>query len=164
MGRSDDEADLVRRGLVPLAAEIVAEPQRLSIDLRRTVCIVVDMQSDFCAPEAGSIISASARRPIAPMQRILPQLRRKVERVIWLNWGNRPDRLNLSPALLHVYKPYGRCVGLGDPLPEQWRPGAGEGKLGSQHRRRVCPESGDIHVDKYPDERFLRDAARQHPA
>ena len=51
------------------------------------------------------------------MQRILPQLRRKVVPVIWLNWGNRPDRLNLCPSLLHVYKPYGRCVGLGDPLP-----------------------------------------------
>ena len=33
-----------------------------------------------------------------------------------MNWGNRPDRLNLSPSLLHVYKPEGTGVGLGDPL------------------------------------------------
>ena len=119
---SDDEADLVRRPRAPLVAEIAGEPQRVRIDLRRTACIVVDMQNDFCSlggwlDHIGVDITP-VRRPIAPLQRILPQLRRTGVPVIWLNWGNRPDRLNLSPSLLHVYKPSGRGVGLGDPLPK----------------------------------------------
>jgi hypothetical protein len=40
----------VRRPLPPLVTEIAAEPQRISIDLRRTACVIVDMQNDFCAP------------------------------------------------------------------------------------------------------------------
>ena len=47
---SDDEADLVRRRVAPLVAEITGEPQRVRIDLRRTACVVVDMQNDFCSP------------------------------------------------------------------------------------------------------------------
>ena len=37
--------------------------------------------------------------------------------VVWLNWGNRPDRANLPPGVLHVYDPDGRGTGIGDPLP-----------------------------------------------
>jgi nicotinamidase-related amidase/mannose-6-phosphate isomerase-like protein (cupin superfamily) len=45
---------------------------------------------------------------------MLPVMRSADMPIIWLNWGNRPDRLNLSPALIHVYNPDGRSVGLGD--------------------------------------------------
>jgi nicotinamidase-related amidase len=37
--------------------------------------------------------------------------------IVWLNWGNRPDQLNLSPSALHVYNPDGRSAGLGAALP-----------------------------------------------
>ena len=37
--------------------------------------------------------------------------------VIWLNWGNRPDRANLPPGVLHVYDPDGESIGIGDALP-----------------------------------------------
>jgi len=69
--------------------------------------------------------------------------------VIWLNWGNRPDRLNLSPALLHVYKPTGEGVGLGDPLPAN---GAKVLEFGSWSAAIVDGlhvDPGDIHVAKY---------------
>ena len=45
--------------------------------------------------------------------------------MLWVNWGNRPDRLNLSPSLLHVYNPTGDGVGLGDSLPGPAEPAAG---------------------------------------
>jgi nicotinamidase-related amidase len=69
--------------------------------------------------------------------------------VIWLNWGNRPDRLNLSPALLHVYKPNGRGVGLGDPLPKSGAPVLEKGSWAADIVDELRPESGDIRVDKY---------------
>src|SRR5271169_1922650 len=150
---SDKEADLVRRGSPPLVAEIAAEPQRVCIDLRRTACIVVDMQNDFCAPGGWlhhiGVHIAPARRPIEPLQRLLPPLRRAGVPVVWLNWGNRPDRLNLSPALLHVYKPNGRGVGLGDPLPGSGAPVLEKGSWAAAIVDELAPEDGDIRVDKY---------------
>jgi Isochorismatase family len=138
---SDDEADLVRRRWSP-----TAEPQRVRIDLRRTASIVVDMQNDFCA--AGGWLDhigvdiAPARRPIAPLQRILPELRRKRVPVIWLNWGNRPDRLNLSPSLLHVYKPDGRGAGSATrcrrAAPRFWRRAAGQPTSSTSCARRAA--------------------------
>jgi nicotinamidase-related amidase len=150
---SPTEADLVRRPAPPLVAEIAAEPQRIAIDLRRTACIVVDMQNDFCAPGGWlqhiGVDIAPARRPIAPLQRLLPCLRMAGVPVVWLNWGNRPDRLNLSPALLHVYKPDGCGVGLGDPLPASGAPVLQKGSWAAAMVDELAPAEGDIHVDKY---------------
>ena len=150
---SDDEADLVRRSPAPLVAEIAGEPQRVRIDLRHTACVVVDMQNDFCAPGGWldhiGVDIAPARRPIAPLQRIPPQLRRTRVPVIWLNWGSRPDRLNLSPSLLHVYKPNGRGVGLGDALPKSGAPVLEQGSWAAEIVAELHPEVGDIRVDKY---------------
>ena len=150
---SDDEADLVRRPLSPRVAAIAAEPQRISIDLRRTACIVVDMQNDFCAPGGWldhiGVDIAPARRPIAPLQALLPRLRRAGVPVIWLNWGNRPDRLNLSPSLLHVYNPTGRGVGLGDPLPGSGAAVLEKDSWAAAVVDELPPDAGDIRVDKY---------------
>ena len=38
--------------------------------------------------------------------------------VIWVNWGNRPDLANMPPNQIHLYKPHGTGIGLGDPLPK----------------------------------------------
>jgi nicotinamidase-related amidase len=69
--------------------------------------------------------------------------------VVWVNWGNRSDRLNLSPALLHVYKPTGAGVGLGDPLP-----GSGARVLERDSWSAAVVDElpaapGDIKVEKY---------------
>src|SRR5580658_3637891 len=150
---SEHEADLVRRAAPSEIAEIAADPQRLKIDLRRAAMVVIDMQNDFCARGGWldhiGVDIMSARLPIAPLQRLLPRLRRARVPVIWVNWGNRPDRLNLSPALLHVYKPTGAGIGLGDPLPKN---GARVLELGSWaaaivDELTVAPS--DVHVAKY---------------
>jgi nicotinamidase-related amidase len=69
--------------------------------------------------------------------------------VISLNWGNRPDRLNLSPALLDVYKPSGRGVGLGDPLPGSGAPVLEKDSWAAAIVDGLAAAAGDIHVDKY---------------
>jgi nicotinamidase-related amidase len=150
---SDLEADLVRRPSVPTVAAVAAEPQRVRIDLRRTAFVVIDMQNDFCAPGGWlhhiGVDIAPARRPIAPLNRLLPCLRAASVPVIWLNWGNRPDRLNLSPSLLHVYKPTGRGVGLGDKLPESGAPVLEKGSWAASIVDGLITDDRDIHVDKY---------------
>ncbi|NVN13155.1 cysteine hydrolase family protein, partial [Nguyenibacter vanlangensis] len=132
---------------------IDALPQQVTLDLARTAMIVIDMQNDFCHPDGWlasiGVDIAPARTPIAPLAAILPVLRGRDVPVIWVNWGNRPDRLNLSPSLLHVYDPDGEGVGLGGRLPGQ---GDGVLELGSWNAAIVdelAPETGDIHVAKY---------------
>src|SRR5712671_6931046 len=114
-------ADLVRGPTLPRPLTVEAGPKLVTFDLARTAIVVIDMQNDFCHPDGWlahiGVDVGPVRAPITPLQRLLPALRSRDVPVIWLNWGNRPDRLNLSPALLHVYKPSGTGIGLGDPLP-----------------------------------------------
>ncbi|MCX5495331.1 cysteine hydrolase [Kaistia dalseonensis] len=147
------EANMVRAQATPRPVNVDAGNKKLTLDLARTAIIVIDMQNDFCHPEGWlahiGVDVTPARAPIAPLQALLPVLRRENVPVIWLNWGNRPDRLNLSPALLHVYNGDGASVGLGDPLP---RSGAHVLELGSWSAGIVDEltiEPTDIHVAKY---------------
>ena len=113
--------DLVRanRSSRPLA--LSALPQNIVIDLSRTALLVIDMQNDFCHPQGWlasiGVDTAPARQPVQPLKTLLPVLRSADIPVVWLNWGNRPDKLNLSPSALHVYNGDGQSVGLGDNLP-----------------------------------------------
>jgi ureidoacrylate peracid hydrolase len=117
---SATEADLAQPAPAPRIIACRAQPQDLRIDLARTAIVVVDMQNDFCHADGWlasiGVDVAPGRTPIAPLAALLPRLRAEAVPVIWLNWGNRPDRLNLSPSILHVYKPAGIGTGLGDPL------------------------------------------------
>lgn len=146
-------ADLVRRPAPSKPIDVDAGNKRITLDLARTAIIVIDMQNDFCHPEGWlahiGVDVTPARAPIEPLQKLLPALRGEGVPVIWLNWGNRPDKLNLSPALLHVYNGDGASVGLGDPLPKS---GAHVLELDSWSAATVDElpaEPGDIHVAKY---------------
>ncbi len=103
---SRTRADLVRTPPSPRPALIEAGARQVQIDLARTAILVIDMQNDFCHPDGWlghiGVDVAPARAPIAPLARLLPALRQADVPVLCINWGNRPDRLNLSPALLHV--------------------------------------------------------------
>lgn len=149
---SAQHADLVRTPVAPRPVAFAAQPQDLTLDLARTAIVVIDMQNDFCHPEGWlasiGVDIAPARTPIAPLARLLPVLRARDVPVVWLNWGNRPDRLNLSPSLLHVYKPTGEGTGLGDALPGGSRVlQAGAWSAGIVEE--LTCEPTDIHVDKF---------------
>ncbi|WP_295853637.1 isochorismatase family cysteine hydrolase [Tardiphaga sp.] len=150
---SSSHANLVRSSVPPRAASVQAQDKIVTIDLARTAIIVVDMQNDFCHPRGWlghiGVDVTPLRLPIPSLRRILPALRAVDVPVVWLNWGNRPDLLNLSPALLHVYKPTGEGVGLGDPLP-----GSGARVLERESWSaaivdELSPEPSDILVSKY---------------
>lgn len=146
------QADLVQAAPSPRPLTLAATPQAVTIDLARTAILIVDMQNDFCHADGWlasiGVDIAPARGPIAPLARLLPVLRRAAVPVVWLNWGNRPDRANLSPSILHVYKPAGTGTGLGDPLAN----GAAvleEGSWAAAVVDELAPAAGDIAVAKY---------------
>lgn len=153
---SRETVDMVRMPRPSRRARVAAAPQSLEIDLARTAIVVVDMQNDFCHPDgwlAGIGVDVrGAMAPVAPLRRLLPRLRRADVPVVWLNWGNRPDRLNLSPALLHVYDPDGASVGLGARLPRGSLRGQRVLEKGSRSAAIVDalrPAPSDIQVDKF---------------
>ncbi|MGC5616921.1 cysteine hydrolase family protein [Georgenia sp. Z1491] len=132
--------------------DLGALPQRLTIDLARTAVVVVDMQNDFLHPRGwlGSIgvDVAPARAAIEPLRQLLPELRGAGVPVVWLGWGNRPDRANLPPGVLHVYDADGRGGGIGE------RAGLSpavltEDSWGAEVVDELTVEPGDLRVSKY---------------
>ena len=150
---SADHADLVRPLRNAMPVQVTAQPKSITIDLARTAMIVVDMQNDFCHPDGWlasiGVDVTPARAPIAPLNAFLPQLRAVGVPIIWLNWGARPDKMNLSPALLHVYNSSGLGVGLGDPLPKTGSPLLTEGSWSAQIVEELAQDIADIHVSKH---------------
>jgi nicotinamidase-related amidase len=148
-----DSANLATPPPAPRNVTVVAQPQQVRLDLHRSAIIVVDMQNDFCS--AGGWLDhigvdyRPARAPIAPLRRLLPVLRAAGVPVIWVNWGNRPDKLNLSPALLHVYNPSGSGVGLGDPVPGREARTLEKGSWGAAVVDELVVDDSDVGVDKY---------------
>jgi nicotinamidase-related amidase len=145
--------DLSRPRRSPAVVRAAAAPQPIMVDLNACACVVVDMQNDFCTPGGwlayiGADISP-ARGPIAPLQALLPELRAAGVPIVWLNWGNRPDRANLPPGVLHVYDPDGHSVGLGHPLPGSGSHVLEAGSWSAAVVDELEVDPGDIRVDKY---------------
>lgn len=150
---SGTDVDMRRKAAEPKSVSVVAQPQRLTFDLNHTAIIVVDMQNDFCSK--GGWVDyiggdyAVLQQPVEPLNRLLPELRQAEVPVIWLNWGNREDRLNVSPSVLHVYNGDGEGYGIGDPLPGNQSRVLEKGSWGTTIIDGLQVELGDIHVDKY---------------
>jgi nicotinamidase-related amidase len=149
---SADQADLVCRPREPKPVTIAAQPKQLRVDLAASALIIIDMQNDFCHRDgwlAGIGVDISpARAPIDPLRALLPALRAAAVPIIWLNWGSRPDRLNLSPALRHVYDPTGEGRGLGDPGPSG-APVLQAGSWSAAIVDELEPAAADIHIQKH---------------
>jgi nicotinamidase-related amidase len=149
---NDAEADLVRASVAAQPIGIPACPQNIRFDLTSAALIVVDMQNDFCHTDGWlASIGVDVSKPrsvIEPIARVVKACRLHNTPVVWVNWGNRPDRLNLGPSTHHVYDRTGGGTGLGQPL----RNGAPVLELGSWSTR-VVDELGDnendVHVAKY---------------
>ena len=146
-----------RLALTPLrSARPVLLPTRstaVELDLARTAMVVIDMQNAFCAPGGPTDLNGGdltkSRAPIAPLATLLPVLRSHDVPIIWLNWGNRPDRLNLPPMALHAFNPSGLGRTIGDPLPDGRGPLLLKDSWSAAIVDDLAVAPGDIHVDKY---------------
>ena len=150
---SKEAVDLRRQALPVQSVTMEARPQQLTFDLSRTAVVVVDMQNDFCS-KGGWVDYIGGdfkvlQQPVEPLNRLLPEMRNRQVPVIWLNWGNREDRLNLSPSVLHVYNGDGEGRGIGDPLPGNASRVLEKGSWGAAIIDELHQEAGDIYVDKY---------------
>ena len=150
----DAVADITRPALPSQPLELPTDSKTVRLDLAKTALIVVDMQNDFCHPDGWlahiGVDIAPARQPIAPLQQLVPKLHDVGVPVLWLNWGNRPDLLNISAATRHVYNPTGSGVGLGDPLPSNQSPVLQENSWAAAIVDELQPlAEPDIRVDKY---------------
>ena len=152
-GVGPGRVDLRREPAPSSPVTVVARPQTLTLDLARTAIVVVDMQNDFCHPDGWlasiGVDVAPARAPIGPLRELLPWLRANHGAVVWLNWGNRPDRANLPPGVLHVYNPDGRGNGIGAPARPGGSPTLQAGSWSAAIVDELKPEPDDISVDKY---------------
>ncbi|WP_445300752.1 cysteine hydrolase family protein [Microcoleus sp. B5-C4] len=146
-------ADITRSPIAPQPVTLETETKTLRLDLAKAAMLVIDMQNDFCHPDGWlahiGVDVTPARTPINPLTNLLPKLRSHAVPIIWINWGNRPDLLNISAASRHVYNPTGSGVGLGDPLPKNNAPVLMAGSWAAQVVDELKPIPEDICVDKY---------------
>ncbi len=146
-------ADLTRPSLPTRGITLFTATKTLRLDLAKTALLIIDMQNDFCHPDGWlahiGVDVTPARSPIAPLQALIPPLRQRDVPILWVNWGNRPDLLNISPAALHVYNPSGDGIGLGDPLPRNGAPVLEAGSWAAAVVDELAPHPHDIRVDKY---------------
>ncbi|WP_435191961.1 cysteine hydrolase family protein [Streptomyces sp. bgisy126] len=150
---SGTEVDLCRPTRPARPLTVPAEPQRLTLDLARTALIVVDMQNDFCSPDgwlASIGLDVSGAESLASaIADMLPPLRAAGVPVVWLNWGSRPDRVNIPPNVLHAYDLAGTGGGIGSYLPGATTPVLQEGSWGAAVVDGLRPADGDVHVTKH---------------
>lgn len=146
-------ADIRRSPLPPRPATLVTDTKTVTLDLAKSALVVIDMQNDFCHPDGWlahiGVDVSPTREAIAPLKSLLPALRQAEVPILWLNWGNRPDLLNISAGLRHVYNPTGDGVGLNDPLPQNGARVLMKGSWAAAVVDELVQEPDDIYVDKY---------------
>jgi len=133
-----DAIDISRGERARDPVRIAARGKDLILDLASTAIIVIDMQDLFCRLRPGETTAPTAR-PIEPLQRLLPHLRAHQAPVIWLNWGNRPDKLNLAPGVLRSFHR------AGGPIPPILDKDSADAAIIDG----LEPDPADIRIDKY---------------
>lgn len=152
---SDDVVDMRRPVRDRTGVVLPAQPQGVVFDLEAAALVIVDMQNDFCAPAGwiGSLgIDVGPAQALAgPINAASAALRAREVPVVWVNWGVRPDRLNLSPGTQHPFNPNGRAPGLAGDISG---PAGGyrlleEGAWGAQVIEELVQEPSDVRVSKH---------------
>ena len=148
-----EHIDMAMPAPAPVPATIRCEPQHVTVDLLRTAMVIIDMQNDFCAKGGWvdhlGVDYTPDRAPIGPLQRLLPVLRNAKVPVIWVNWGTRPDLLNMPPNQIHLYKPSGVGIGLGEALPGSGARVLQKDSWAAAVVDELAPKPEDICVDKH---------------
>ena len=150
---SKEEVDMTRvpRSVRPL--RVNADPQRIVVDASKTALLVVDMQNDFCTQggwfdEIGVDYTLD-RTPIEPLSQLVPVFRAQDIPIIWLNWGVRPDLLNIAPSVIHAHSPQGDRIGLNELTPAHESHVLRKGDWGAAIVDELNPGDRDIQVTKH---------------
>jgi ureidoacrylate peracid hydrolase len=150
---SDKGVSLVRQPRSTVAVQFDALPQRIEIDLARSALVVIDMQNDFCHPKGWfgqkGISVKPMRKPIATIAGLLPAWRAAGGAVVWVNWGVRPDRLNLSPTVQFKGKRSADGVGYAEASPDDRGLSVVAGEWGAQVIDELSAAPSDVTVFKH---------------
>jgi nicotinamidase-related amidase len=152
--------DMTRLPSKPIVVSIAAQPQNIVVDLRKAAVIVIDMQNDFCSKDGWFDSMGVDVSPVGklyqPIRRSVAAMRSRDVPIIWLNWGVRGDKANLSPVTLYPFNRVGCGTGLADPIKGRppRTPNSPNGVLqkdawGAAVVEELAPHSGDIFVDKH---------------
>jgi ureidoacrylate peracid hydrolase len=148
-----DTVNLVRTPPRPKPVHLPAAPQSVAFDLTRSALVVVDMQNDFCHPEGWfaqkGIATKPMRKPIPVIAKLLPAWRDAGGAVVWLNWGIRADRRNLSPTVQFKGKRSADAVGYAEHSPIDHGPSLVQGSWGAQVIDELPVAANDITVHKH---------------
>ncbi len=149
----DDHVSFVRAPPEPRLARFAAEPQAIEIDLARSALVVVDMQNDFCHARGWfgckGIDVAPMRKPIATIASLVDALRAVGSRVVWLNWGIRADRANLSASVLYRGKRSEDATGYGETSSAGRGPSLVQGSWGATQIDELPAHPADLTVLKH---------------
>ncbi|HJP67670.1 MAG TPA: isochorismatase family cysteine hydrolase [Sphingomicrobium sp.] len=152
---SETVVDMCRPQANCRSIALSALPQNLIIDLSRSALMIIDMQNDFCG-QGGWISSmgvdfAAARELVAPINAVADALRAQNVPVLWVNWGVRADRANLSPSTQHPFNPNGSGPGLAGSRTDKGRSYKvlQKGEWGAELIEGLTPRPEDIQIDKH---------------
>lgn len=149
----DAGVSLVRQPRRPKTVHLDAQPQRITLDIVRSVLVVVDMQNDFCHPRGWfgqkGISVKPMRKPIAAIAALAPAWRAAGGTVLWLNWGVRADRLNLPPLVQFKGKRSSDGVGYAETSPADRGRSLVPGEWGAQVVEELAVAPADITVYKH---------------
>lgn len=144
---------LVRKARQQNPVRFEALPHPVEIDLSCSALIVVDMQNDFCHPDGWfgqkGISVKPMRKPINAIAALLPAWRATGAPVLWLNWGVRPDRLNLSPTIQFSGKRSADGVGYAERSPQDRGLSVVQGHWGAQVVDELQAAPHDVTVFKH---------------
>jgi nicotinamidase-related amidase len=150
---SEEAVSLVRQPLPPRTLRFDSSPMDLEIDLARSAVVVVDMQNDFCHKEGWfaqkGVNLRATRKPIPMLKKLLPCWREAGGQVVWLNWGIRADRMNLSPTIHFKGKRTAAGIGYAERSPIDRGLSVVTGEWGAQVIDELKVEPSDLSVDKH---------------
>jgi nicotinamidase-related amidase len=152
---SEKTVDMRRPVRPEQPVQLAAQPQDLVIDTARTALIIIDMQNDFCGTDGWvasmGIDFAAGRALVDPINRAADAVRASGAPVIWVNWGVRPDRANLSPGTQHPFNPNGQGPGLAGETTIAGRTYKvlQQGEWGAELIEGLARQPGDISIDKH---------------
>ena len=155
----DGHIDLCRGRPGARAARFATMDESVTVDLASSALVVVDMQKDFCAPEGmagtGGRAVDSTRPLVERIQQLVPVLRASGVPIIWVNWGNRPDRANLPPGVIRIFDREGTGAGIGAPNPVTGHHQLEAGSPSADLADGLEAVDGDIRIDKYRIDGFV---------
>lgn len=149
---NDGSIDL-RRDKTGKSLYLQTTPTPITLNTEQSAFIITDMQNDFCHKKGWLSSIGVDTEHLSNITTIINDItsigRLAKIPIIWLNWGNRADLLNISPSLLHVYDEKFKGVGLGSSINEFSRHVLVKNSWGAKLHDNLLVSDIDIFVDKY---------------